>query len=123
MTLLTITPTTLTPGGGSPTSLTTLLAAGGLSSNTGVVFQNTGHEIIIIQTTSATTVVTSDIGTTVQGQPVTGLPSGTLAEPDIYVFGPYPSQYEEQNGTFDIELDFSVQTGVNVVILRIPGVI
>ena len=126
VTLLTVTPAVLTAGGASPTSLTALLAAGGLGSNTGILFQNSGREIVFVQTnaTSGGTTVTSDIGTTVQGQTVPGIaPGSAQAASTIQMYGPYPSQYDRQDGTYDIEIDFGTPANVSgVVVVHLPGV-
>jgi hypothetical protein len=125
MTLLTLTPIQLTPGGGSPTDLTAALTASPLGSNTGIVFENTGHEIVIVSTNSTgNTTVTSDIGTTVQGQAVPGVSGGTQPASDIRIYAPYPSQYDKQDGTYDVEIDFGTEADIaGVVVIRIPGVI
>src|SRR6266487_4170866 len=104
MTLLTLTPTNLVAGGGSPTDITDAFVS--IGSNTGVLFQNTGHEIVLVQTNSTgTTTVTSDIGTTVQGQTVPGVaPGSAQSASKIYSYGPYPTQYDKQDGTNDIEI-------------------
>lgn len=121
MTLLSLTPVNLVSGGTTPTDLTTSLVA--LGSNTGVVWANSGHEIILISVGTTATTVTSDIGITIQGEPVTGVSSGALPVSSMMVLGPYPSQFNKQDGSFDVELDFSSETLVNVVAVRIPGVI
>jgi hypothetical protein len=119
--LLTLTPVQMTPGGNNPEDLTTLLSGSPLGSNTGVVFQNSGKDLLVVQATAATT-VTSDIGTTVQGQTVPGVQYSITAA-GIYVFPPYPSQYNRQDGTNDIEVDFGTPASVSgVAVLRIPGV-
>lgn len=127
MSLLTLTPVSLVAGGGSPTSLTSALSASPLGSNTGVLFQNTGHEVLVVQTNATTggTTVTSDIGTTVQGQTVPGVaPGAAQAVSTIAMYGPYPSQYNRQDGTNDIEVDFGTPANVSgVVVVHIPGVI
>ncbi len=126
MSLLTLTPTVLAAGGGSPSNLTALLAAGALGSNTGVLFTNSGREILVVQTGSGgSTTVTSDIGTTVQGQTVPGVaPGSAQAASTIQLYGPYPSQYDRQDGTSDIEVDFGTAANVEgVVLLYLPGVI
>lgn len=125
MTLLSLSPTNLAVGGGSPTDISAA-AFTSIGANTGVLFQNTGREILLVQTGSGgSTTVTSDIGVTVQGQTVPGVAPGS-AQPasKTYVYGPYPAQYDEQNGTQDIEVDFGTQANVSgVLLLHIPGVI
>ena len=125
MTVLTVNPTNLNAGGASPTSLTAALAASPLGSNTGIKFQNTGHEVVAVQTnaTSGGTTVSSDIGTTVQGQTVPAVPGGTQPLSTIQMYGPYPSQYDQQDGTNDVEIDFGTPNVSGVVVVHVPGVI
>lgn len=126
MALLTLTPISLVAGGGSPTDLTAALTASPLGANTGILFQNTGHEVVFVQTnaTAGGTTVTSDIGTKVQGQTVPGVSGGTQPVSDIRMYGPFPSQYDVQDGTEDVEIDFGTPANVSgVVVVKIPGVI
>ena len=121
MTILTLTPVNLVAGGASPTSLTDNLTS--IGSNTGIKFQNTGREVIAVVTTGTTT-VTSDIGTTVQGQAVPGVSGGTLAGSKTYLLGPFPSQYDVQDGTNDVEIDFGTPANISgIACLHLPGVI
>ena len=126
MALLSLAPINLVAGGASPTDLTAALTASPLGANTGVLFQNTGREVLVVQTNATgTTTVTSDIGTTVQGQAVPGVAPGA-AQPlsDIRIYGPFPSQYNRQDGTNDIEVDLGTPANVaGVVVLHLPGVI
>jgi hypothetical protein len=122
MSLLTLQPTILAPGGANPSSLTAALAAGALGANTGVLFENTLHDLVVVQVGTTATVITSQIGTEIEGQSPPGVPSGTLAANGLYIFGLYPSDYDRQDGTLDVELDFSVSTGVSVAVLRPHGV-
>jgi len=124
MALLTLTPTQLTPGGGGPTNLTAALAASPLGANTGVVFQNDGKTIVFVQTNATgSTTVTSDIGVTIQGQAVPGV-QVSEALSLIYMFGPYPSQYNRQDGTNNLEIDIGTPANVaGVVAIRVPGVV
>lgn len=121
MTLLNLTPQPLTVGGASPTDLTTALAASLLGSNTGILFPNDLRSIVIVQATAATT-VTSEIGVTVEGESVPGVP-GNIAAAGIYLYAPYPSQFDKQDGTGDVEVDFGTPASVGgVVVVHIPGV-
>ena len=124
MSLLALTPIDLTPGGATPTDLTAALTASPLGSNTGVTFPNTGREIVIVQTNATgASIQTSDIGTTVQGQTVPGIASPSQAASDISIYGPYPSQFDKQDGTDDVEIDFGTEADIaGVVVLRLPGV-
>ena len=126
MSLLTLTPVVLTAGGASPTDLTAALAASPLGGNTGIVFQNTGKEVVYVQTnaTAGGTTVSSDIGTTIQGQTVPAVPGGTQPLSDLRMYGPYPSQYDRQDGTSNVEIDFGTPANISgVVVVRMPGVI
>jgi hypothetical protein len=120
VTILSLTPANLSLGGGTPSDLTTLLAAGSIGASTGVKFPNDLRTILFVQATAATT-VTSQIGTTVQGQTVPGV-TGNISAAGIYMYGPYPSQYDLNDGSTDIEVDFGTQASISgVVALHIPG--
>jgi hypothetical protein len=121
MSLLTLTAVNLSQGGADPTNLTAQLVS--LGSNTGVKFTNTGREILIVSVGATPTTPTSDIGTTVQGQTVPGVSGGALTATAISILGPYPSQYDKQDGTSQVEVDFSSQTSVSVALVHIPGVV
>lgn len=125
MTLLALTATQLVQGGGTPFNLTAALAASPLGSNTGITFPNTGRETVYVQTnaTSGGTTVTSDIGTTVQGQAVPGI-QVTQAPSLIQRYGPYPSQYDAPGGANTVEIDFGTPANVSgVVVVRQGGVV
>ena len=121
MSLLALTATRLTPGGLSPTNLTAALTA--LGSNTGVTFPNTGREILLVSSGSSPTTPTSKIGTTVQGQAVASEVASALATTAWSSLGPYPSQFDAQDGTQTVEIDFSSSTNISVLLIQIPGVI
>lgn len=120
MSLLTLTQTSLTQGGASPTNLTTSFTS--LGANTGVKFANNGRVALFVQVGGTATTATSDIGVTVQGEPVTGQSSGALTVSDISVLGPWPSQFDKTDGTNDVQVDFDVQAGVSVALIYMPGV-
>lgn len=127
MTVLTLAALSLTPGGAAPTDVTAALAASPLGSNTGIKYVNTGREMVLVQTnaTSGGTTVTSDIGTTVQGQAVPGVePPAPQPASKIFAYGPYPSQYDKQDGTNQVEIDFGTPANVSaVLVITIPGVV
>ena len=75
--LLTLTPSTLVVAGTSAVNLTAAFAA--LGANTGVLFVNNGRRVLAVNVDGTPTTATSQIGTTVQGQTVTGVSSGALA--------------------------------------------
>lgn len=123
MSLLTLAPVTLTPGGGNPQDITDGFTS--LGSNTGVLFQNTGREVLLVMTNSTgPSAVTSEIGTTVQGQAVPGVaPGSPQPASKLFAYGPYPSQYDKQDGTSDVEIDLGTVANITgVLLLRIPGV-
>ena len=72
MALLTLTPVSLSIGGGSPVNLSSDETASPLGSNTGVLWPNDLRSFLVVVATAATT-VTSRIGTTIQGQTVPGV--------------------------------------------------
>lgn len=119
--LLTLTP--LKPGinPSSPLPVTADLTASPLGSNTGVVFPNDLRTVLLVQATAATT-VTSLIGTTIQGQTVPGV-AASIPSAGIYWFDPYPSQFDRQDGTSDIEVDFGTPASVSgVIAVSVAGV-
>ena len=122
MSLLSLSPVSLAGSIVTPEDLTTLLSGSPLGSNTGVLFANSGRVVLAVSVT-ATTTVTSDIGTTVQGQTVPGI-QATLSSAGTYLLGPFPSQFNRQDGTSDIEIDFGTPGNVTgVALLFIPGVV
>ncbi len=127
MTVLALTPIELTPGGGSPLDLLAELTASALGSNTGITFPNTGHEVVFVQTGSAgSTTVTSQIGTTIEGQTVPGVaPASAQAASKILAYGPYPSAYDspQSDGEEIVEVDFGTPASVTgVIVVRQTGV-
>ena len=121
--LLTLTPSTLVVAGTSGVNLTTALAANPLGSNTGVLFVNNGRRVLAVQLGTTASTATSQIGTTVQGQTVTGVSSGALTVSAITFLGPWPIAFDRTDGSFDVEIDFSSSISVNVALLEIPGVV
>lgn len=124
--LLTLDPIDLVPGGGAPTDLTAALAASLLGSNTGILFPNTGHEVVYIQTnaTSGGSTVSSDIGATIQGQAVPAKqPPSPQAASKILMYGPYPSQYNKPDGSGHVQIDIGTPANVTgIVVVRQGGV-
>lgn len=121
MTLLTLSPVTLQGDIPAPVDLTTTLSGSPLGSNTGVLFANSLRVVLAVSVTASTT-VTSDIGTTVQGQTVPGIQE-TLGSAGTWLIGPFPSQFDKQDGTSDVEVDFGTPASVSgVALLYIPGV-
>lgn len=101
-------------GASAPLNLTTLLAAGTLGSNTGVSFVNTGREVLYVQSGVAATTASVQIGTTIEGQPVTAF-SLSLHASDIDIIGPYPADENQPGGL--IFVDFGTAADVTGVAL------
>ncbi len=118
MTLLTLTATPVTKA--APLNLTALLTS--LGANTGVLFTNTGRELLLVSVGATPTTPTSDIGLTIQGQTVPGVSGGALATTAISCLGPYPSQFNKTDGTYEVEIDFSSNTSVLVALIQMVGV-
>jgi len=119
--LLSLTPTNLVLGGTSAVDLSSALTP--LGSNTGVLFTNNGRVVLAVSLGTTATTATSQIGVTIQGQPVTGVSSGALSVSMINLLGPWPVQFDRTDGSFDVEVDFSQSISVSVALLYIPGAI
>lgn len=89
---------------------------------TGVVFTNTGHEMLWIINGVTASNYTINIGTTILGQAVT--PFGPTALPtsntSAQALGPFPVQYNQPDGT--IQIDLSSVATVTAALVRMPGV-
>jgi hypothetical protein len=120
MSLLTLTQTSLTQGGLTPTNLTSALTS--LGANTGVLFVNNGRVALFVSVGTTATTATSDIGLTIQGQSVSGQSSGALPTSAISILGPWPSQFNKTDGTNDVQIDFSSSTGITLALVYMPGV-
>lgn len=123
MTLLTLTPANLNLGGASPFNQTAALAASPLGTNTGILFPNSGREVVVVQTGSGgSTTVTSDIGTQVEGQTPPGVAAPTQALSTTLMYGPYQRDYDKQDGTYNVQIDFGTPANVTgVIVVRVPG--
>jgi hypothetical protein len=102
-------------GTGAPVNLTALLAAGGLGSNTGVEFTNSGREVLYVQQTSTPTTIIVAIGTTVEGEPVTPITFSGVASA-IQMVGPFNQDEDFQPGGI-IEVTFGVAADITAVAL------
>lgn len=94
---------------------------GSMGANTGVSFVNTGREFLLVSMGSTSATVTENIGTTIQGQavaPVTSTPTTTK----MHILGPWPSQFNQPDGTYSVLVDFSATTGITVALLQMVGV-
>lgn len=101
-------------GSSAPVNLTSLLAAGTLGSDTGVSFQNTGREVLYVQSGASATTANVQIGTTIEGQAVTAI-SLTLVASDIVMIGPFPADENQPGGL--IYVDFTTPADVTGVAL------
>lgn len=114
MTLLTLTPTAQ-PRSGAAVNLTTLLAAGTLSPNTGVSFANTGREVLYVQQSATPSTIVVQIGTLIEGQAVSSITITGVAS-DIQMVGPFDT-IENQPGGNLIQVTFGTPGNVTSVAL------
>jgi hypothetical protein len=72
--------------------------------------------------TSGGTTVTTEIGATIEGQQVLGVPASEAAS-TIEMFGPFEAEFNQHDGIGDVELVFGTPTNVSgVVVVHEPGV-
>lgn len=112
MARLSLTPTVL-PGTGSaaPLDNSALITAGGLGSSTGVSFSNTGQQWLEFLTVTGSTTVITNIGTTIEGEPVTSITGTAATTGHVYKIGPFNLDEDEPGGY--VWVDFG--TPANVV--------
>lgn len=115
MALLSLTPTVL---GKATTPVNVTSALTSLGANTGVLFSNSGKEFLVVSVGTTATTGTSDIGITVQGQTVPGVSSGAISTSATSILGPWPSQFDRTDGSYDVEVDFSSSAGVSVALFQ-----
>jgi hypothetical protein len=117
MTTMTLiaTPQPRAGNGATPLNLTTLLAAGGLGSNTAVEWVNSGREVLYIQQGTAKSDFTVSIGTTVEGQPVSSITYTGVAGA-IQFIGPFNEDFEVQPGSL-VVVTFATAANVTGVTL------
>lgn len=118
MALLSLTPTAL--GKSSAVNVTTLLQS--LGANTGVLFPNTGREFLVVSMGTTASTGASDIFITIQGAAVGSVTSGALTTSAISFIGPWSSQFDKTDGTYDVEVDFSSSAGISVALMQYVGV-
>lgn len=83
----------------------------------GVSFRNSGKQLLHVKNGSGSSInVTLKIGKTVQGQTVAA-PVVAVAAGDEMFFGPFPDDYDQQDGTDNVYVDFSAVTDVTVAAL------
>lgn len=93
-----------------------------LTGFTGVSWNSTGREILVVSVGSTATTITGNVGSTVLGQAVTAF-SWTPATTQTTYYGLFPSAFNEpSSGTNAIYLDFSAVTNVSVMLLQVQGV-
>ena len=100
------------PASATPLNLTTLLAS--IGSNTGVVFKNSGREVLYVQQGTSTSTMVVAIGSTVEGQAVTSITYNGVAS-DIQMIGPFDSAFNDSNG--NVTVTFGTQANISGVAL------
>jgi hypothetical protein len=85
----------------------------------GISFRSSGRQFVHIKNASGSSItVTETIGRTIQGQAVTA-PTSTIAAGAERFYGPYPDDYEQQDGTDNVYLGISSVTSVTVACLTL----
>lgn len=85
----------------------------------GISFRSSGKQFVHIKNGSGSSItVTETIGRTVQGQAVTA-PTSTIAAGAEKFYGPYPDDYEQQDGSDNVYLGLSSVTTVTVACLTL----
>lgn len=97
-------------------NVSSLLAS--LGANTGVYFPNTGKEILVISMGTTAANISTPINFTVQGAAVGSVSAGALGTSAISMLGPWSSQFDRTDGTFDVEVDFSSSAGISVALVQ-----
>lgn len=94
-----------------------------LAGSTGLYFSNTGRELIAIVNGATPSTYTVNVGATVEGQAVaafTGsLPTSNAAP---ILFGPFPRDFNQNDGANSLWFDVGTATTVTVAILQYQGV-
>lgn len=93
-----------------------------LTGYTGVSWNSTGREILVVSVGATATTITGNVGATVGGQAVQSYSwSPTISQTTFY--GLFPSYFDEpSSGTNAIWLDFSSVASVSVMLLQVQGV-
>jgi len=99
----------------TPVNMTALLAAGALGSNTGVEFTNSGREALYVQQGTAASTIIVNIGSTVEGEPVTPITYSGVAGA-LQEVGPFNSDEDYQPGSL-IEVTFGTPANISGVAL------
>lgn len=117
MARLALTPTVLTKA--TPLNATSGQVA--LTGFTGVSYVNTGREFLVFVVGSTASTLTENIGLTIQGQTVAA-PTPALTTSATNIVGPFPSQFNQTDGSNNIFIDLSSVVGVTVMLCQMPGV-
>lgn len=90
---------------------------------TGFQWSNTGREVVAIVNGATASNYTINIGTTIEGQAVTAI-TGALptSNTDPIFFGPFPRDFQQNDGLNSIYIDLSSVATVTVAIFQMPGV-
>lgn len=93
-----------------------------LTGFTGVSWNSTGREILVVVVGSTATTITGNVGSSILGQTVTAFTwTPTVSQTTFY--GLFPSAFNEpSSGTNAIWLDFSSVISVSVQLLQVQGV-
>lgn len=103
------------PSSGTVLNLSALIAAGTLGSAAGVEFINDNKSVLYVEQGTAATNFTVAIGTTVEGEPVTGITYTGVASA-IQRIGPFNSDFEVEPGAW-IQVTFATPANVTGVAL------
>lgn len=116
MTRLALNPTSLTRL--TALNLTDLIAAGTLGSNTGVSFANDTTVFLAVDVASGGSTCTINIGTTVEGSPVTAL-TPTLTASKTNLLGPFAADVDQSGANAgQVWIDFGTPANVTVALLK-----
>ncbi len=85
-----------------------------------VSFPNSGLELLAVMNTGSAQAVTTAIGKTVEGQPVTPV-TGTLPGSALSLLGPWPLDFSQPDHT--VQVTFASVPGLSVALLRFAGVL
>lgn len=118
MARLALTPTLLTKA--TPLNITAPQV--GLGANTGVQWVNSGQQFLIVVVGATASTLTENIGITVQGQAVAA-PTPALTINATSIVGPFPTQYNQVDGTNNIYVDFSSVAAITVLLCQWVGVV
>jgi hypothetical protein len=93
-----------------------------LTGYTGVSWNSSGREILVVSIGATATTLTGNIGSSVLGQAVTPF-TWSPASSAVTYYGLFPSTFNEpSSGTNAIWIDFSQVVNVSVQLLQIQGV-